>query len=223
MPYIAYGCHWCWTRCTTAWSRELQPAAAPYYFGELEEALIHGTRTSVDHGMIGSDVDIECKSKTAFFPTPLSFNPNLKHPWNRLLSLLCCPPHNTAEDKHRVAWLGFCLVKHRLISHDQMQLGLGDSINCVIPQAAEQTPHSSLLSLSNFAASWRQSVEKTFNSICMYAAAGYLADRPPTLAIFPSWPMSHLQQPFSVSTASVSSFTVLYSSLLTKPGKVVLG
>jgi hypothetical protein len=52
----------------TAWPRELQPAAAaPYYFGELEETLIHGTRTSVDHGMIGSDVDTELKSKIAFF------------------------------------------------------------------------------------------------------------------------------------------------------------
>ncbi|KAK3135432.1 hypothetical protein QOZ80_5BG0418840 [Eleusine coracana subsp. coracana] len=29
------------------------------------------------------------------------------------------------------------------------------------------------------------------------AAAGYLAARPPTLEIFPSWPMSHLQQPYS--------------------------
>jgi hypothetical protein len=49
---------------------------APYYFGELEEALIHGTRTSVDHGMIGSDVDTERKSKIAFFfSAPLSFNP----------------------------------------------------------------------------------------------------------------------------------------------------
>jgi hypothetical protein len=109
------------------------------------------------------------------------------------------------------------------ISHDQMQLGLGDSINCVIPQAAERTPHSSLLPLSNFAASWRWSLEKTFNSICMYAAAGYLAARPPTLEIFPSWPMSHLQQPYSVSTVSVSSFAVPYSSLLTKPDKGVLG
>jgi hypothetical protein len=55
----------------------LQPAAAaPYYFGELEEALIHGTRTSVDHSMIGSDVDTEIKSKIAFFfSAPLSFNP----------------------------------------------------------------------------------------------------------------------------------------------------
>lgn len=37
----------------------------------------------------------------------------------------------------------------------------------------------------------------------MYAAAGYLAARPPTLEIFPSWPMSHLQEPYSVSTASL--------------------
>jgi hypothetical protein len=68
LPYIAYGCHWCWTCCATAWPRELQPAAtAPYYFGELEEALIHGTRTSVDHGMIGTDVDTELKSMIALF------------------------------------------------------------------------------------------------------------------------------------------------------------
>ncbi|XP_020394599.1 transcription factor TGAL5 isoform X2 [Zea mays] len=78
---------------------ELQPAAAaPYYFGELEEALIHGTRTSVDHGMIGSDVDTERKT-------------------------------------------------------------------------------------------------------------GYLAARPPTLEIFPSWPMSHLQQPYSGNSHSVGSTT----------------
>ncbi|XP_066367596.1 transcription factor TGAL5-like isoform X1 [Miscanthus floridulus] len=78
---------------------ELQPAAAPYYFGELEEALIHGTRTSGDHGMIGSDVDTECKT------------------------------------------------------------------------------------------------------------AGYLAARPPTLEIFPSWPMSHLQKPYSGNSHSVGSTT----------------
>jgi len=68
----------------------LQPAAAaPYYFGELEGALIHGTRTSVDHGMIGSDVDTEIKSKIAFFSLHLSpLIQNLNHQWNRLLSCL---------------------------------------------------------------------------------------------------------------------------------------
>jgi transcription factor TGA len=80
--------------CSTAWSRELQPAAAAY-FGELEKALIHGTSAGagVDHGMIQSDAYTE--------------------------------------------------------------------------------------------------------------SAGYLAARPPTLEIFPSWPMSHLQEPYSVSTASL--------------------
>jgi transcription factor TGA len=57
----------------------------------------------------------------------------------------------------------------------------------------------------------------------MYAAAGNLAARPLTLEIFPSWPMSHLQQPYSVSTGSVSSFTVAYSFLLTTSDKGVLG
>ncbi|VAH19664.1 unnamed protein product [Triticum turgidum subsp. durum] len=37
------------------------------------------------------------------------------------------------------------------------------------------------------------------------AAAGYLAARPPTLEIFPSWPMSHLQQPYSGNSQSVGS------------------
>jgi hypothetical protein len=46
-------------------------------------------------------------------------------------------------------------------------------------------------------------IEKTFNSICMHAAAGYLTARPPALEIFPSWPMSHLQHPYSVSTGSI--------------------
>ncbi|GJM88731.1 hypothetical protein PR202_ga05283 [Eleusine coracana subsp. coracana] len=36
-------------------------------------------------------------------------------------------------------------------------------------------------------------------------AAGYLAARPPTLEIFPSWPMSHLQQPYSGNSQSVGS------------------
>ncbi|OEL25044.1 Transcription factor HBP-1b(c38), partial [Dichanthelium oligosanthes] len=125
----------------------LQPAATAYY-GELEEALIHGTCTSIDPSMIGSDVDTECKNKTAFSTTPLSFNPNLNHLREGLLSLPPFPQH------------------HR-----------------------------------------ERAVEKTFNSICMYAAAGYLAARPPTLEIFPSWPMNHLQQPYSVSTGSISSFT----------------
>ncbi|TVU19605.1 hypothetical protein EJB05_35764 [Eragrostis curvula] len=35
--------------------------------------------------------------------------------------------------------------------------------------------------------------------------AGYLAARPPTLEIFPSWPMSHLQQPYSGNSQSVGS------------------
>ncbi|KAJ1263124.1 hypothetical protein BS78_09G161000 [Paspalum vaginatum] len=85
------------TRCTAAWSRDLQPAATAY-FGELEEALIHGTRTAVDPSMIGRDVDTEYKT-------------------------------------------------------------------------------------------------------------GYLAARPPTLEIFPSWPMSHLQQRYSGNTHSVGSTT----------------
>ncbi|KAK1603049.1 hypothetical protein QYE76_037681 [Lolium multiflorum] len=37
------------------------------------------------------------------------------------------------------------------------------------------------------------------------SAAGYLAARPPTLEIFPSWPMSHLQQPYSANSQSVGS------------------
>ncbi|CAM0955304.1 unnamed protein product [Alopecurus aequalis] len=37
------------------------------------------------------------------------------------------------------------------------------------------------------------------------AAAGYLAARPPRLEIFPSWPMSHLQQPYSANSQSVGS------------------
>lgn len=40
-------------------TREFQPAAAAAaYFGELEEALIHG---GVDPGMIKSDVQTKCK------------------------------------------------------------------------------------------------------------------------------------------------------------------
>jgi hypothetical protein len=66
-------------------------------------------------------------------------------------------------------------------------------------------------------------LKKNFSFICMYAAAGNLAARPLTLEIFPSWPMSHLQQPYSVSTGSVSSFTVAYSFLLTTSDKGVLG
>jgi hypothetical protein len=59
--------------CSTAWSRELQPAAAAY-FGELEKALIHGTSAGagVDHGMIQSDAYTECK--TAFSLHLLSFS-----------------------------------------------------------------------------------------------------------------------------------------------------
>jgi hypothetical protein len=44
-----------------------------------------------------------------------------------------------------------------------------------------------------------------FNSLCMHAAAaaaataGYLAARPPTLEIFPSWPMRQQQQLHSVN------------------------
>uniref|UniRef100_A0ACD5U265 Uncharacterized protein n=2 Tax=Avena sativa TaxID=4498 RepID=A0ACD5U265_AVESA len=37
------------------------------------------------------------------------------------------------------------------------------------------------------------------------AAAGYLAARPPTLEIFPSWPMTHLQHPYSANSQSVGS------------------
>jgi hypothetical protein len=38
------------------------------------------------------------------------------------------------------------------------------------------------------------------NSLCIHAAAaGYLAARPPTLEIFPTWPMRHQQQLHSVS------------------------
>lgn len=37
------------------------------------------------------------------------------------------------------------------------------------------------------------------------AVAGYLAARPPTLEIFPSWPMSHLQRPYSGNSQSVGS------------------
>ncbi|XP_012699864.1 transcription factor TGAL5 isoform X3 [Setaria italica] len=42
-------------------------------------------------------------------------------------------------------------------------------------------------------------------SATAYFAAGYLAARPPTLEIFPSWPMSHLQQPYSGNSHSVGS------------------
>jgi hypothetical protein len=75
-------------------------AAGPFYFGELEEALIHGTRTSVDHDMIGSDVDTERKSKIAFFSLHLSpLIQNLNHPWNQLLScLLSLLPSVTPRD-----------------------------------------------------------------------------------------------------------------------------
>ncbi|XP_040379911.1 transcription factor TGAL5 isoform X4 [Oryza brachyantha] len=38
-------------------------------------------------------------------------------------------------------------------------------------------------------------------------SAGYLAARPPTLEIFPSWPMSHLQDPYSQNSQSVGSTT----------------
>ncbi|XP_052155512.1 transcription factor TGAL5 isoform X1 [Oryza glaberrima] len=38
-------------------------------------------------------------------------------------------------------------------------------------------------------------------------SAGYLAARPPTLEIFPSWPMSHLQEPYSQNSQSVGSTT----------------
>uniref|UniRef100_A0A0D9WH31 DOG1 domain-containing protein n=1 Tax=Leersia perrieri TaxID=77586 RepID=A0A0D9WH31_9ORYZ len=38
-------------------------------------------------------------------------------------------------------------------------------------------------------------------------AAGYIAARPPTLEIFPSWPMSHLQDPYSQNSQSVGSTT----------------
>ncbi|GJN14548.1 hypothetical protein PR202_gb01389 [Eleusine coracana subsp. coracana] len=78
---------WNWEK-NVGQNGELQPAADTACFGELEKALIHGSGTALDPGMIGSDV------------------------------------HATA-------------------------------------------------------------------------AAGYLAARPPTLEIFPSWPMSHLQQPYS--------------------------
>uniref|UniRef100_A0A452Z7R3 DOG1 domain-containing protein n=1 Tax=Aegilops tauschii subsp. strangulata TaxID=200361 RepID=A0A452Z7R3_AEGTS len=56
-----------------------------------------------------------------------------------------------------------------------------------------------------------RAIDKAFNSVCMYAAAavaaaaGYLAARPPTLEIFPSWPMSHLQKPYSGNSQSVGS------------------
>nr|CAB3465095.1 unnamed protein product [Digitaria exilis] len=107
---------------------ELQhPGSA--YFGELEEALIHGTCTSIDPSMIRSDVDTE------FFP----------------------------------------------------------------PLEGERV------------------VEETLNSICMYAAAGYLATRPPTLEIFPSWPMSHLQQAYSGNSHSVGSTTDSSSDQNTMP------
>ncbi|CAN6350855.1 unnamed protein product [Urochloa humidicola] len=87
---------------------ELQPSATAY-FGELEEALIHGTCTSIDPSMIRSDVDTACKT------------------------------------------------------------------------------------------------------------AGYFAARPPTLEIFPSWPMSHLQQPYSGNTHSVGSTTDSSSGQNTMP------
>ncbi|KAF8719622.1 hypothetical protein HU200_024363 [Digitaria exilis] len=80
------------------------------YFGELEEALIHGTCTSIDPTMIRSDVDTECKS-----------------------------------------------------------------------------------------------------------SAGYLATRPPTLEIFPSWPMSHVQQAYSGNSHSVGSTTDSSSDQNTMP------
>uniref|UniRef100_A0A0D9WH30 DOG1 domain-containing protein n=1 Tax=Leersia perrieri TaxID=77586 RepID=A0A0D9WH30_9ORYZ len=38
-------------------------------------------------------------------------------------------------------------------------------------------------------------------------SAGYIAARPPTLEIFPSWPMSHLQDPYSQNSQSVGSTT----------------
>ena len=53
----------------------------------------------------------------------------------------------------------------------------------------------------------RYSIRPRVNSPCMHAAAaaGYLpgagAGRPPTLEIFPSWPMRHQQQLHSVSKA----------------------
>ncbi|XP_039800807.1 transcription factor TGAL5-like [Panicum virgatum] len=51
----------------------------------------------------------------------------------------------------------------------------------------------------------------------MYAAAGFLAARPPTLEIFPSWPMSHLQQPYSGNSLSVGSTTDSSSDQNTMP------
>lgn len=38
-----------------------------------------------------------------------------------------------------------------------------------------------------------------------HTKSAYLAARPPTLEIFPSWPMSHLQQPYSANSQSVGS------------------
>ncbi|XP_025805153.1 transcription factor TGAL5-like isoform X1 [Panicum hallii] len=52
----------------------------------------------------------------------------------------------------------------------------------------------------------------------MYAAAGNLAARPLTLEIFPSWPMSHLQQPYSQGNShSVGSTTDSSSGQNTMP------
>jgi hypothetical protein len=57
----------------------LQPAAAAY-FGELEEALIHGTYTAagVDPVMIEGDVHTKCKT-LPFLHTSISLSPNLNH------------------------------------------------------------------------------------------------------------------------------------------------
>ncbi|KAL6620320.1 hypothetical protein ACP70R_035459 [Stipagrostis hirtigluma subsp. patula] len=48
-------------------------------------------------------------------------------------------------------------------------------------------------------------------------SAGYLAARPPTLDIFPSWPMSHLQQPYSRNSQSVGSTSDSSSAQNTMP------
>ncbi|TVU36413.1 hypothetical protein EJB05_18346 [Eragrostis curvula] len=48
---------------------------------------------------------------------------------------------------------------------------------------------------------------KSGSDVQTKSAAGYLAARPPTLEIFPSWPMSHQQQLHSGNTQSVGSTT----------------
>ncbi|XP_062179234.1 transcription factor TGAL5-like isoform X2 [Phragmites australis] len=51
----------------------------------------------------------------------------------------------------------------------------------------------------------------------LHTKSGYLAARPPTLEIFPSWPMSHLQQPYSGNSRSVGSTSDSSSAQNTTP------